>query len=60
MNILQNFKKFTGFLILLNLLNYTLVYADYPETIIGVIDLNFILSDSKAAKDAAEQIEKIA
>tara|TARA_B100002019_G_C21268039_1_gene600502 strand:- start:563 stop:1117 length:555 start_codon:yes stop_codon:yes gene_type:complete len=60
MNILHNFKKFTGFLILLNLLNYTLVYADYPETIIGVIDLNFILSDSKAAKDAAEQIEKIA
>ena len=36
------------------------LYADYPETIIGVIDLNFILAESKAAKDAAEKIEKIA
>jgi outer membrane protein len=35
-------------------------YAEYPSTIVGVIDLNYILSDSKAAKDAANQIEKIA
>ena len=35
-------------------------FADYPKTIIGVIDLNYILSESKAAKDAAEQIEEIA
>ena len=36
------------------------LFADYPQTTVGVIDLNFILSESKAAKDAAEQIEKIA
>lgn len=35
-------------------------FADYPKTTIGVIDLNYILSESKAAKDAAEQIEEIA
>lgn len=36
------------------------LHADYPSTIIGVIDLNFILSEASAAKDAAKQIEKIA
>ena len=36
------------------------VFADYPETVVGVIDLNYILLESKAAKDAAEKIEKIA
>lgn len=35
-------------------------HADYPNTSIGVVDINIILSDSKAAKDAAKQIEKIA
>ena len=34
--------------------------ADLPTAKIGVIDLNYILSESKAAKDGAEQIEKIA
>ena len=34
--------------------------AEYPSTSIGVIDLNYILSESKAAKDAAKQIEDIA
>ena len=34
--------------------------ADYPNTSIGVIDLNKILSDAKAAIAAAEQIEEIA
>ena len=36
------------------------VYSDYPNTSIGVIDLNFILSEASAAKDAATQIEEIA
>ena len=36
------------------------LFAEYPITSIGVIDLNFILSESKAAKDAAKQIEEIA
>ena len=34
--------------------------ADYPNTSIGVIDLNKILSDADAAINAAEQIEEIA
>ena len=38
----------------------TLVMADYPNTSIGVIDINRILSDAVAAKTAAEQIEEIA
>ena len=36
------------------------LYAEYPDTIVGVIDLNYILSESDAAVEAAEQIENIA
>ena len=36
------------------------LYAEYPDTIVGVIDLNYILSESDAAVDAAKQIEDIA
>ena len=36
------------------------LYAEYPDTNVGVIDLNYILSDSDAAVDAAKQIEDIA
>ena len=36
------------------------LYAQYPDTNIGVIDLNYILSESDAAVDAAKQIEDIA
>ena len=36
-------------------------FADeYPNTSIGVLDLNLVLTDSKAAVKAAEQIDKIA
>lgn len=52
-------KKIIGLLLLFQFFNTSLL-ADYPETIVGVIDLNYILSESKAAKDAAEKIEKIA
>ena len=38
----------------------SLLMADYPNTSIGVIDINKILSDSDAAITAAEQIEEIA
>ena len=38
----------------------SLLMADYPNTSIGVIDLNKILSDADAAIAASEQIEKIA
>ena len=37
-----------------------LAMADYPNTSIGVIDLNKILSEADAAITAAEQIEEIA
>ncbi len=53
-------KKIIGLIIILSQLFLNSSLADYPETTIGVIDLNFILSESKAAEDAAKQIEKIA
>ena len=60
MNLMHNLKKIILLIICINQLTILSSLAEYPETIIGVIDLNFILSESKAAKDAAEQIEKIA
>ena len=36
------------------------VYSEYPNTSIGVIDLNLILSEADAAKKAAKEIEQIA
>jgi Skp family chaperone for outer membrane proteins len=37
-----------------------IAYADtYPNTSIAIIDLNLILSDSKAAKNATKQFEQI-
>jgi outer membrane protein len=38
----------------------SLSLADYPNTSIGVIDLNRILTEAKASVSAAEQIEEIA
>ena len=29
-------------------------YADFPQTTVGVIDINYILAESKAAKDAVK------
>ena len=56
-----NFKyKYVLILSLLGQLFFSPLYAEYPETIIGVIDLNYILSESDAAVDAAKQIENIA
>ena len=37
-----------------------IIVKDYPNTSIAVIDLNLILTDAKAARDAAKQIEEIA
>ena len=36
------------------------IAENYPNTSIGVLDLNMILLDAKAAKNAAEEIDKIA
>ena len=52
-------KKFIGLLTLLCVF-ISPVHADFPDTIIGVIDLNYILSEADAAQDAAKQIEDIA
>ena len=39
---------------------YLIANADiYPNTSIAIIDLNLILSDSKAAKNATKQFEQI-
>ena len=52
-------KKFN--LILLTLLFFSsYVFSDqYPNTSIGIIDINKVLTESKAAIDATKQIEKI-
>ena len=47
-------------LTLLSQLFFSPLYAEYPDTNVGVIDLNYILSESDAAVDAAKQIEDIA
>ena len=44
-------------LTLLSQLFLSPLYAQYPDTNVGVIDLNYILSESDAAVDAANQIE---
>ena len=45
---------------LLSQLFFSSSYAEYPDTNIGVVDLNYVLSDSDAAVDAAKQIENYA
>ena len=56
-----NFKcKYIIFFALLSQLYFNPLYAEYPETNIGVVNLNYILSDSDAAVDAAKQIENYA
>jgi outer membrane protein len=54
--------KYKYFLVftLLSQLFISPIYAQYPDTNIGVVDLNYILSESDAAVDAAKQIEDIA
>jgi outer membrane protein len=53
------FKKIILAIFLLYQFTISPLYADYPDTTVGVVDLNYILSEARAAKDAAEQIEKI-
>lgn len=49
------------FLIIFLALNYTSVYAEnYPNTSVGVLDLNKVLLEAKAAKKASEEIDQIA
>ena len=56
-----NFKyKYIFVFTLLSQLLFSPLYAEYPDTNVGVVDLNYILSESDAAVDAAKQIENIA
>ncbi|MFL2900852.1 MAG: OmpH family outer membrane protein [Candidatus Pelagibacterales bacterium] len=52
-------KKFLALIIYISFIP-SVSMADYPNTSIGVIDLNKILSEADAAITAAEQIEEIA
>ena len=45
--------------LILIILPFSISADDYPLTSIGVIDLNYILTNSKASIDASKQIEKI-
>ena len=56
-----NLFKFTSVVIILffSILNHT-YSADYPNTSIGVLDLNKVLLEAKAAKKAADEIDIIA
>tara|TARA_B100001063_G_C16654376_1_gene497658 strand:- start:240 stop:779 length:540 start_codon:yes stop_codon:yes gene_type:complete len=52
--------KKLNFIFLILFLFTTNVFADsYPNTSIGIIDINKVLTESKAAIDATKQIEKI-
>ena len=54
--------KFNLFFLTVFLYLITIVssFSDYPATSIGVIDINRVLTEAKAAKNAGEQIEKVA
>ncbi len=60
MKLRQTYKYFVSIAIFMHILTTSLPADDYPKSIIGVIDLNYILSEADAAIDAAKQIEKIA
>ncbi len=52
-------KKFLITLLFIIIFPNFLVADQYPNTSIGILDLNKVLTESKAALDAAKQIEKI-
>jgi Skp family chaperone for outer membrane proteins len=55
-----NKKIYTAGLLILTLVSFNvLANESYPNTSIAIVDLNLILSDSKAAKNATKQFEVI-
>ena len=52
-------NKYNFLLILLIFFSTNLFADQYPNTSIGIIDINKVLTESKAAIDATKQIEKI-
>ena len=59
---LNNFFKKKGLLVLIFFVSFSFYASsdNYPNTSIAVLDLNKVLLDAKAAKKAAEKIDKIA
>ena len=51
--------KFLMVIVFIQFLFLSNTYAEYPNTSIGVINLNLILTDSKVAIDADKQIQEI-
>jgi Skp family chaperone for outer membrane proteins len=58
---IKNNKKIYAIVVLILTLFTSGMFADesYPNTSIAIVDLNLILSDSKAAKNATKQFEEI-
>ena len=52
-------KTFNLIFIIITLFTSISLADKYPNTSIGIIDINKVLTESKAAKDATKQIEKI-
>ena len=52
-------KKFNLIFFILIFLSTSLFADQYPNTSIGIIDINKVLTESKAAMDATKQIEDI-
>ena len=58
---IRDLKKLFLFFCATSLVYVSLAYSnEYPNTSIGVLDLNLVLTDAKAAVKAAEEIDKIA
>ena len=47
---MNSIKKAISFILILFFINLNNLFAEYPDTSVGVIDLNYILSEAKAAK----------
>ncbi len=57
----NHFKRLCLLILATFLVSGTFAYSnEYPNTSIGVLDLNLVLIDAKAAVKAAEEIDKIA
>ena len=55
------YKKYLYIILIVSIVLPSISIADnYPNTSIGVLDLNKVLLDAKAAKNAADEIDKIA
>jgi outer membrane protein len=59
MNTIYNLISTILIIFLLTPIVHTVAETSYPNTSIAIVDLNVILSDSKAAKNATKQFEKI-